>query len=537
MKAAAALAVAVSLLALTILRAGPAWAALSETAIGGPGVIQMAALSASPSPFTIVNAGCGASAQQTQLNANWSDSQSPFLDASGSDLVAGYTLSRATSSTGPFGTALKVSGNPPATTGTDSPPVPSTGALIGDATPAGSRRVYPYSESTRTVGAGIPIGVADSSPNALQITPDGLTAVLAEARNNRVQVLTWSGTTWSVARTFRMARATAVAISPTTNAAGHYVAFVATVAGAFGNGTVVPVTLNGGTSSVGTPIAVQREAAPTAITVTPDGTEVFVANYNSGTVSAITVSTATVATIPLPGAAPRPFALTSTPDSSHVYVADRGNGYVDDISVASNAVGTHVVLPAGALNDTALANSGDPSAMAMLPSGKDLYIAEFGSSQVQEIATALAPSPDTVAATVSTGAGSQPIDLAMGPNGCTLFVADWSSNSILEVATTANTESTAFTTACRTQDPQPMAVTPDNGYLLVPENARCGDLQVYNTGTGAVTTLASVGAYPAQVGVQPADLWYEVTATHLLWSSLPSLTVMVPVGWNPGGWQ
>jgi DNA-binding beta-propeller fold protein YncE len=173
----------------------------------------------------------------------------------------------------------------------------------------------------------------------------------------------------------------------------------------------------------------------------------------------------------------------------------------------------------------------------MLPTGKDLYIAEYGSAQVQEVATSLASSPDTVAATISTGAGTEPIDLAMSPNGCLVFVADWATNKIFQIATSANSLTTAFTTTCETQDPQPMEVTPDNTDLIVPENYGCGDLQIYNTSTAAVTTLTTVGAHPGQVATQPIDLWYEVTATHALWSSPASTPVMIPLGWDPGGWQ
>ena len=524
-------------LAATTIWVTPAWAAFDDVPAGGPEAIQMAALSAAPAVVTPLKTGCGSTSQQTTVSLSWTDSQSGTLDASGASLVSGYTVSRASASGGPFSNALTVSGNPPPTSGTDTPTVASTGALVADATAAGSKLIYPYTESTLTTGTGIAIGTSGTEPNALQITPDGATAVLAESTSGQVQVLTWSGTAWSVAKTLTLANAIAVAITPTTNGAGHYVAYVVTDPSAATNGTVVPVTLNGASSALGTAITVQHQGDPTAITVTPNGQEVYVANYGSGTVSAVATATSAVTTVTLPGTTPGPIALAATPDSSHVYVADRANSYVDDIVVSTNTVSTHIALPANSLKDTILTTSGNPNVLAMLPTGLDLYIAEFGSAQVQEVSTALASTPDVIAATVATGAGTEPIDLAMSPNGCSIYVADWPTNVIFAINTTTNARSTAFTATCETQDPQPMEVTPDNAYLLVPENYNCGDLQIYNTSTAAVTTLNTVGAHPGQVAIQPVDLWYEVTATHSLWSSSPSAAVMTAIGWNPGGWQ
>jgi YVTN family beta-propeller protein len=524
-------------LTTTTLWAKPAWAAFGDGQAGGPEVLQTAVLSASPSIATPLGTGCGSTSLQTTVSLNWTDSQSSTPDASGRSLVSGYTVSRASASTGPYGTAVTLSGNPPATSATDTPTVASSNALVADATAAGSKLVYPYSESTQTAGTGISIGTSGTESNALQITPDGQAAVLAEATTGQVQILSWSGTAWSVAKTLALAKAIAVAISPVTNGSGHYVAYVVTDPGATSNGTVVPVTVNGASSALGAAITVQHQADPTAITVTPNGQVVYVTNYGSGTVSAIATATSTASTVSLPGTTPGPFALTVTPDSSHVYAADRANSYVDDILVSSNTVSTHIALPANALKDTVLTASGNPNAMAMLPTALDLYVAEFGSAQVQELSTALASTPDAIVATISTGGGTEPIDIALSPNGCTLYVSDWPTNNIFAVTTSTNAVKTAFTATCETQDPQPMEVTSDNAYLLVPENYNCGDLQVYNASSGAVTTLNTVGAHPAQVAVQPVDLWYEVTATHNLWTSSSSTPAMIPVGWNPGGWQ
>ena len=531
--------VLVSLLVLTTTSGvGAVWAANADGTSGGPEQLASATLSPAPTPDTVADNGCAGTNQQTNVATTWTDSQSAILGAAGGSMVNGYTIGRAAASGGPYVTAGTTTGSPAPTAFTDVPPVSNSPvALVVDGTAAGSKSVYPFTESSLAVGAGTTIGTAGTEVNAIQMTPDGQTAVIAEYTTGQVQVFTWSGSAWTLAKTIALATPTAVAISPVPDTSGHYTAYVVSDPGTTVNGSVTRITLNGASSAAGTTVAVQHQANPTAAVVTPDGTELYVANYNSGTVSAINTATSAVVTITLAGTTPNPIALTTTPDSSHVYVADRRNSFVDDVSVATNVVSTHITLAGGGLNDAILTGSGNPNVMAMLPNGLDLYIAEYGTAEVQEVSTALAATPDVVAASIVTGGGSAPINLAESPNGCQIFVADWPSNNIFSITTATNALATVMNDTCETQDPQPMQVTPDNQYLLMPENYNCGDLQVLNLATKVVTTSNAVGAYPTMVAVPPVPIWYETTATHSQWSSLPSTPVMDPVGWNPGGWQ
>ena len=75
-----------------------------------------------------------------------------------------------------------------------------------------------------------------------------------------------------------------------------------------------------------------------------------------------------------------------------------------------------------------------------------------------------------------------------------------------------------------------MQVTPDNQYLLMPENYNCGgppDPQLVNQGGDDVERR---GRLPHDGSVPPVPLWYEATATHTPWSSLPSTPTMYSVG-------
>jgi len=526
---------AVSCVALaTTVATGSTWALLDDSASGGPEQVISAALNPAPTALATVNGGCAGSPQQTNVAMSWTDAQSSIAGAGGGSLVSGYTVAQASAVGGPYVSAGTASGSPAPTTLSATATVANTPvALVVDT----ARRAYPVSESSLSAGAPVTLNKASNQANAIQISPDGLSAVIAEYSSSRVQVLTWSGSAWSVAKTLVVTRPTAVAVDPVPNGSGLYVAYVVSDPRATTNGAVYPVTLQGVSSTLGAPIGVQHQANPTAIVVTPSGGTVYVANYHSGTVTAIATTTLATTTIALSGATPHPVALAATFDSTHVYVADRRNSVIDDITVASNTVGATITLAAGGLNDSVVTTAGNPNVLAMLPNGKSLYVAEFGTSEVQVVDTALASPPDTIAATISTGGGSAPIDLAVSPNGCLVYGADWPSDAIFSITTTSNVESSVFVAACQTQDPQALQVSPDNQYLFIPENYGCGDLQVLNTATNVVTTITGIGRGPTMVAVPPAPIWYETSATHGQWSSNPSAPTMYPAGWNPGGWQ
>jgi YVTN family beta-propeller protein len=520
--------------AATTVTTGSTWALLSGGAAGGPEQLASGALTPAPTADTVTNNGCSGTNQRTNVGVSWTDSQSNTPDASGGSLVTGYNVTRASTSGGAYAAAGSVTGSPSPTTYTDTPTVASSPvALVANT----ANQAFPLSEGSLVAGTALTIGTPSNEVNAVQASPNGLTTVIAEATAGQIQILTWSGTAWVLSKSLTVPTPTAVAISPVPNTSGFYMAYVVSDPGTTTNGSVYPVTLDGATSALGTAIPVQHQANPTAVAVTPNGSEVYVANYNSNTVSAIATSTSSVATIALPGTTPHPVALATTFDSSHVYVADRTNNYIDDIAVATNTVGAHIALAGGGLNDQVLTNSGNPNLLAMVPNGRSLYVAEFGTAEVQVVNTALAAAPDTIAATISTGNGSEPIDMAASPNGCLIYVADWPSNNIFSINTTTNVESLAFTTTCWTQDPQAMQVTPDDQYLVIPENYSCGDIQILNTATNAVTTITGVGRTPTMVAIPPVPIWYETTATHTLWNSNPSTPTMYSAGWNPGGWQ
>jgi len=76
--------------------------------------------------------------------------------------------------------------------------------------------------------------------------------------------------------------------------------------------------------------------SPEGVAVTPDGTRVYVANFNANTVSVIATASNTVTATVTVGVNPAGVAVT--PDGAHVYVANQNSNNVAMIATASNTV-------------------------------------------------------------------------------------------------------------------------------------------------------------------------------------------------------
>jgi YVTN family beta-propeller protein len=79
------------------------------------------------------------------------------------------------------------------------------------------------------------------------------------------------------------------------------------------------------------------------VAVTPDGSKVYVANFNDNTVSVIATATNMVIGSPIPVGL-RPVGVAVTPDGSKVFVANNADNTVSVIATATNTVST---IPAG----------------------------------------------------------------------------------------------------------------------------------------------------------------------------------------------
>jgi YVTN family beta-propeller protein len=122
---------------------------------------------------------------------------------------------------------------------------------------------------------------------------------------------------------------------------------------------------------------------PSGVAVSPDGSHIYVANHNGGTVSVIATATNTVTATVVVGSGPEGVAVT--PDGTHVYVASSIAFYVSVIATATNAEMANIAV-------------GQPIGVAVTPDGTHVYVTNslYGNT-VSVIATAT----NTVTATVA----------------------------------------------------------------------------------------------------------------------------------------
>jgi YVTN family beta-propeller protein len=513
-------------LAAQLIVLGPSLASFLGSKTAGPGAQKSAKL-ATPVGLEASNGGCAGGSGQTNVSLTWT--ASALLDADGSPLINGYTALRSTTSAGVYSATGTVSGSPPPSSLTDVNPSGAATPQVFIGNGSATKTVHALNTSTN-VGTSMTTGTIGAEPNDMAVTPEGTRVVVAEGASNQVQIITVASDT--IAKTVAIpkvgstnSRPDAVAMAPTGSTA--YV-----VDGA--NNLVYPVTIPSG--ALGTGIAVGAQGDPGAIIVTPDGKEVYVANYPAHSVSAISTSSNTVSATMTIGAGTTgaPSALAVTPSSAHVFVADEANGQVDDIATASNTVVSTITV--GSMIDPNHPGGGNPNTLAVTPEGSKLYAASYAAGSVADIAT----SNDTVTSTIALpGTGPRPNALALTPNGCQLYVHDYA-NSQVDVVTVSSDAVGASPAVGGSGDPTGMSVTPDSAHVYV-ANLAGGSVSVIATATNTVSATlatATVGANPDAVLATTSPYYYKLQAGHGGWqSALSAASGVYPLGWDQGGWQ
>lgn len=182
------------------------------------------------------------------------------------------------------------------------------------------------------------------------------------------------------------------------------------------------------------------------LAISPDDSRLYVANYDDGTVTVIDTSTESIVTTI--GGLSSPFGLTVNPAGTAVYVADYYLGVVK-ISTATNTI-TATIGGVG-VNDVVVS-----------PDGSTVYAADYDNATVRVISAAT----DSLAATVSLGAGEFPYSIAIDPDGGFVFTANYLSDSVSVVDTSSNTLLATVETGLGSY-PIGVAVNPAGTYAYV----------------------------------------------------------------------
>ena len=220
---------------------------------------------------------------------------------------------------------------------------------------------------------------------------------------------------------------------------------------------------------------------PTGLAVTPDGSQLWVADSGPQTdsrlagISVISTSSNTVtATLPLP-AAPQQVAFSPSGTTAYVTTAD-------GLWVFSTATDKAITIVRGL---------GDLHGVVVSPDGSKVYVTSTDHNVVDVISTA-----GFNRVTSRIRVGDLPWGMALSANGGTLYVANPDSNQISVISTAAGTVSSTLTLS---GGPDVLALTSDGSQLWV-TGITSANVTVISTSTGDVVGTTNLGGEGANSG-------------------------------------
>lgn len=172
---------------------------------------------------------------------------------------------------------------------------------------------------------------------------------------------------------------------------------------------------------------------PAAVTMHPSGNYVYVANYNTGTVGADTVSviqTTTDTVIATISGLFGPYQIAINPAGTYAYVTNYGNNFnagqygttvsVIDVNPASGTFNTIV--------DTIVVGT-QPSGIAINPAGTYAYVTLYNNDVGNGSFKVIQLSNNTVIDPTFT-LGSGPAEIIVSPNGANAYIVNYNDNSL-----------------------------------------------------------------------------------------------------------
>ena len=252
--------------------------------------------------------------------------------------------------------------------------------------------------------------------------------------------------------------------------------------------------INAETNRVIDTIPVHRQ--PYFISVDDTGRRAYVTNSGSNTVSVIDLDKRRE--IAVAGTGEQPGMARISPDNRTLVVTNRGSGSISLYNVAP-----YEESPTSPVLHFRATFSGCPGATdaVILPDSSKAYIACSGGHQVMAISLAAAPGswaakqdPSSLTDHLLTllDVGNTPVNLAMKPDGGEIFVSNFDSDSISEIATWTN--EVGWTQAIGNK-PSQGVVSRDNSTLWV-SNFGADSISIYSIDDGRVSNSVHTGSRP-----------------------------------------
>ncbi len=262
---------------------------------------------------------------------------------------------------------------------------------------------------------------------------------------------------------------------------------------------------------------------PVSIAITPNGQYVYVTDSNNGDLSVINTVTYAVTTISLGPSSSYPWDVAFTPNGQYAYVVLRGTDVVDVINTATLGVSDTITLPSGA----------NPWSVSITPNGQYAYIVDTNDAAVNVISTStlLPVSGDPIAVAPS------PTVLVFAPNGNYGYLISLAQKPANVISTSTNLPIATFGGYYQSFG---AAVTP-NGQDIFVTDYNTGVVYEYSTSTYAMIAGPITTAQAAYgVAVTPNGEYAYVTnqqaaSVTVINVATGKVITTIPVGLNPEG--
>ncbi len=285
-------------------------------------------------------------------------------------------------------------------------------------------------------------------------------------------------------------------------------------------------------------IAVRRQ--PYGVAVGEDGRRAYVANSGSNNVSVIDLDRRrelmTAQTGEQPGLA------RISPDMRSLVVTNRGSGSVSIFAVAATS---DAKAPALKLRATISGCAGATDAV-ILPDSSKAFIACSAGHQVMAVNLAAAPNswagkqnPSLLADRLLSmlEVGAAPVHLALKPDGGEIFVSNFNSDSISEIATQTNEVGGTYTVANK---PAHAVVSDDNSTLWI-SNFGSDSISLYSIDDGKLVGNVRTGSAPDALAFSADEHLLlaadarsgDVAVIRTQGRQGPALFTMLPAGSQP----
>jgi YVTN family beta-propeller protein len=218
---------------------------------------------------------------------------------------------------------------------------------------------------------------------------------------------------------------------------------------------------------------------PAIILATPDHTKLYTANWGDDTLSAVSVATQKVTSIPLKG---KPWVEAMSPDGKTVY-AGLGSNEIAVISVESDTVVRSIPF------DTL------PASVIVSPDSETLYVAKLSDNSLEAISTTGDVQHESLTV------GTAPAWITLSPDGGTVYTLNFVSGDVSVVDTTAWK---VVATIPLGSDSAGIVgnVSPDGRVLCIADYGTV-DLSAVDTSTNTATWKLPTKGRPVGIGFSP----------------------------------